>query len=241
MIRYLWAFLIILLFAGCQEVLVNNLSEAQSQRLCSVLAEKGIEFERELDSSGNWRIYVEKKHFRPALLLLKHNYLLADRNDPGLVEPSAFSTSLERKVHLQRLREQEIQHVLENLPGVVQARLLLSPAGDTGLKRSKNLQCGSLIVFANPLLQATPKQLRQIVAGATGLSARCLRTVVSNLAPVSTENPRLIAKPKSQPSNSFQFTALPRSFLAVAGSLSSLIGILVMMRIRLQGSNVSRG
>jgi type III secretory pathway lipoprotein EscJ len=240
MIRRLWIVMALLTISGCQEVLVSNLSEAQSQRLCAALGEKGISFDREINSSGQWSVYVEKSDLLRSLLLLKQNQLLTDYGTARTIEPSAFSTTYERKLHLQRKREQEIEQALEKMPGVVQARLLLSPDLEIRTESPKNSLCGSLIVLADSRLTISPKQIRQIVSGATGFSPRCLRTVINRLEEI---NPPISA-PHALPSileNDEVASSgdVLRKALGVVGLISTMAGVVIILRSRSQGRNVS--
>jgi type III secretory pathway lipoprotein EscJ len=231
--------LLILLLTACQEVLVSDLSEVQAQRLCSVLAEERIDFDRKLNSSGEWTIYVDKSDFHGSLILLKQNHLLTSSLDSRPIEPSAFSTSLERKFHLQKQREMEIQQALEKIPGVLQARLLISPDPEAKNHVRANGHCGSLILFVNSHLTATTKQIRQIVAGATGLSRRCIKTVISR---VNVERGKNLNLSNATFSNSeapkLSFETTLKSLVGGVGLLSVLVGMYFILRVRIQGENV---
>lgn len=160
---------------GCKEELLHNLNEGQANQVWIALEKRQIKVQKE-KSVGGWIISVEKQDVLRSLQLLQdlklpHGLWREKAPESNSIIPSKE----ERQLNRERQLAASIEGSLLSLPGVNDAHVhLVIPTTD-----SVNKSTASVLVVTNrPALH--PQQLRDLVAGATGIAKELVAVAIIN-------------------------------------------------------------
>ena len=173
--------LCILSFCACQETLLHDLDELRANRVLVALADSGVRAGK-AKRGGKWEVRVSSAEVAQALKVLDANRLLRrDLTRATASDSSLIKTREERKIFLERHLAWGIEHTLEAIPSVLEARVHLCMHVDHELRfgEKKPPQSASVLLVHREGRPIDTGQVKLIVAGAAGI-APSLITVVSS-------------------------------------------------------------
>ncbi|MFN8389857.1 MAG: hypothetical protein U0136_06175 [Bdellovibrionota bacterium] len=176
-----WLSVATLLFGcGCREEILHDLDELHANQVQLVLNHAGIESEK-VRSGALWNVTVSRSRSAGALSSLEQSRVLWRDLSRFKEQSGGFIQSRE-----ERARESErqvswtMEQTLERLPGVLEARVQLEIADQSAdLSAAHQPRSGSVLLVVNELKAPDVHEVKQLVAGGTGLSPEAISVVVA--------------------------------------------------------------
>ena len=163
---------ILILLTSCKQEILHELTEAQANQAWVTLSERGIEVEKRKSANG-WSVSVGSEQAVSGLTVLQELKIPSGLWRETISETSSLVPSKEER---QMLREQNLTKALEgtllSLPGVVDARVHIV------LPTSAPHGSGSVLVVAAKPEALSPQQIRDLVAGASGISPELIAVAI---------------------------------------------------------------
>lgn len=166
---------------GCQEEILHDLDELHANQVELLLANEGLDVQK--SKSGTvWNISVSRGEKIQALSALEKSRILTrelsrfQEQGQGLLQ-----TREEKRAAVEREVGRALEKTLESLPGVLEARVhFFLPEFDVlALQTKDSPGSASVLLIAKNSVAVDEGQVRQIVAGARGLSPTNISVVLS--------------------------------------------------------------
>lgn len=186
-VRSLTIIVVTLLFAGCREQVVHDLSEARANMILSRLTGAGMSGEKVRDAAGKWAISVPEYASASTIQFLERARLLTSRTGAGAPDRAGLLMSRheQRMVHERRLSS-EIETTLASLPGILDARVHLNlPFDEPFGPKQQRKSSASVLLVADAITNRPVDHIAALVAGASGINPRDVEVLIepAGLAP----------------------------------------------------------
>jgi type III secretion protein J len=144
-----------LLMAGCgRAVLYGNLSEQQANEVEAVLLAAKVDADKQLaENKKGWSVTVSKGDFPQAMRLLKSAGLPAEPFESmgEVFKKEGFvSSPTEERARYLFAMSQELSHTLEEIDGVVSARVHIALPENDPLTEGKKSASASVVIIEQP-------------------------------------------------------------------------------------------
>ena len=194
-----WSILlpVVILLGGCKVAAYHNLNESESNQMLGLLLSNNISASKDMTGKeGQVTLMVEESHLVDALDILhssgypKHKFDTVNQIFP----PGQLITSPEQqKVKMIYAKEQQLDHMLSEIPGVISGNVQLNEHISTDMsaleRNPKPPTAAALIVYASK--RNTPDYMVQIrslirnsMPGLTDENLSVVMMPVNNTAPV---------------------------------------------------------
>lgn len=184
-----------LLFCGCKESILHDLSESESNRIITRLQTNGIESEKEKQADGRWSIIVNQKDVSQAIRTIEMSRLIPKGSSEDKKPSSVGASREEQRFSLERGMSGELEKTLNQIPGVLESRVHLTlPSTDPvfGTRIEKSLSSASVLLIVEPEANINSSDVGQLVAGASGIPAKDVSVLQTIAAPqMKIEHPEL--------------------------------------------------
>jgi type III secretory pathway lipoprotein EscJ len=171
----------ILTLSACQESLLHGLDELRANRVLVALADAGIQAKKK-QAGSLWDVQVSNSDTTHALKVLEaHRLLRRDLGRAATKESSLIKTREERKIFLERHLAWSIEHTLEAIPQVLEARvhLCMHVANDMRLREKEKPQSASVLIVHGEDSTIDLSQVKQIISGAAGIDEKSITVIAS--------------------------------------------------------------
>jgi type III secretion protein J len=175
---------VLLVFSGCREQIVHNLSEIDANRLVTKLHDASLSGDKEKQADGKWSISVPSDETIRALKLLNDSRILRSESQKPIEKSSVISSREDQRFHYERSLSQEIETTLSSVPGVLEARVHLNiPPVDPLFGKSIGPGgTASVLLVTDNLLAASKEEIAGLVSGASGIKAEAISVLFSRSA-----------------------------------------------------------
>lgn len=227
--------LLLLLLAGCDEVILNELDEIRANKVKVVLADNGIEG-RKIRVGARWNIAVPADRAAAALRIVDSSRLLTRelsraRPDGG----NLFRSRDEREQQQQRATAEELSQTIEGLPGVLEAHVHLYRPPPEAFDQPGGRPSAGVVILAAQDFQLPPAAVVQIISGAAGIEPEKIN-VNKILLPANAAAP----EPHSPAgTGSAELPAVRPLWFAAAGLL--LLSLILLRRRKIQPPGAAAG
>lgn len=177
--------LLLVLLTGCKEVLYDNLSQREANKLVTTLRQSDIEAERVDEGDGMFSVLVERNRFAEAVTLLEQRGLPRERFDTMadvFTSDSLLSTPLEERARLAYALSQELMRSLTAVDGILDAHVHLTLSRELPLSNEATPATASVLLNHAPGfdIEALIPDVKFLVAqGVPNLSYRDVSVVTA--------------------------------------------------------------
>lgn len=158
---------------GCNEQIVHDLTEMDSNKLIARLHERNIMAEKVKQADGKWALSVDSAQTMAALTYLSENRLLNERAQTPIEKSSIISSREDQRFRYERALSREVEATILNIPGVLDARVHLNlPAVDPLFGQPLNSAPGSAsVLVVSSSSDVNHADVQSLVSGASGIPA----------------------------------------------------------------------
>jgi type III secretory pathway lipoprotein EscJ len=169
--------LLVILFAvffltGCEEAILHDLDEVKANKVKVVLAKANIPSTKEKEA-GSWSIKVSGSLVTDALTVIEENRLIKRELENAPPTSTNFLPSKsERVFFMQQQTSWSLEKTLEQIPGVLEARVHLfeSKSSPVSLDDEQEKQSASVLIVTDNEKGINIGDLRELISGATGIN-----------------------------------------------------------------------
>ena len=174
---------VVILFTGCKEQIVHDLTEYEANRVITSLDDIGLQVSKEKQADGKWTILVPGESVMTALKHLSATRAFAVRRAQKLDAASVVSSREDRQFRYERALSAEIESTLRSIGGVLDARVHLNIA-PTDPVFGRPLATGfqgsaSVLLIANNQLMTDESRIGYLVHGASGVPVEKISVLIS--------------------------------------------------------------
>lgn len=212
------------LLLGCDnQLLLNNLSQRQSNEVLAILQEHGVEATRKHDNKSGDSIRVSPDNFVIAVDLLR-KYNLPSKDPVEIIHAfpgdSLVASPQAERTRLLSLIEQRLEQSLLSIPDVVNARVHVSyPLNGNGT--AKPIQkVSSLVTYSG---NEDPKMMMNKIK--LFLTSSFAETTYDNVSVVIVNRPPLQYQLKSEPNDAIN----PMIIASLIAAIILLLGLLIFI------------
>lgn len=183
---HLIVFFIILLFSGCKEKILHNLSENDANRVIYVLAKENLTATKVSDGA-NWLIEIEQENMIKALEIIEQNRMINQMLERAKRDTERVSNFIQTKEEIQRRIEERISSNLEDtllrFPGVLEAKVHLTALSESriDLRQAKDSKSASALLVVDIDYQSQDEQIKNLISGASGVTPDKISIIVANV------------------------------------------------------------
>ena len=176
--------LILIASSGCEETILHDLDELRANQVLVVLSREGISAEKKREGAL-WNVEVSSSEISLALSTLEESRVLKRELSRFAEKSSGLMPSREERTYLaERQLAWNLEGTLEQLPGVLEARvhLYLENKEQFSLEPQKSSDSASVLVVYSGAHSPLPEEIREIVAGASGVKKESVSVIFSAAA-----------------------------------------------------------
>ena len=183
----------LLVFLGCREQIVHNLSEPEANRLLTRLHQGQIEATKVTGPDGSWALEVDKNNTIAALTLLEQSRIFQRSSSKANDDQSFLASREDQHYRLERALGAEIETTLNALDQVLEARVHLKlPQSELIFNQptaASSEGSASVLVIAPASTTLTEDQIRGLVAGASGVARDKIAVILSLVVQPAQKSP----------------------------------------------------
>jgi type III secretory pathway lipoprotein EscJ len=181
--KYLKGLTLAVLFflTGCEEAILHDLDEVKANKVKVVLAKANIASTKEKEGAS-WSIKVDSDLVTEALTVIEENRLIKRELENDTPTSSSFLPSKsERMFFMQQQTSRSLEKTLEQIPGVLEARVHLfeSKSSPVSLEDELEKQSASVLIVTNNEAGVDLGDLRELISGATGIEKEGISIMIS--------------------------------------------------------------
>lgn len=172
---------VILFLAGCEEAILHDLDEVKANKVKVVLAKANIPSAKEKEGVS-WSIKVSSDLVTEALTVIEENRLIKRELENAPPTSSSFLPSKsERMFFMQQQTSWSLEKTLEQIPGVLEARVHLfeSKSSPVSLEDELEKQSASVLIVTDDEAGIDLGDLRELISGATGIEKEGISIMIS--------------------------------------------------------------
>lgn len=176
------ALVVCLLLPACKEAIVHDLNELEANRVVSRLSEQHIISDKRKQTDGKWSIEVREEDFQDALLFLEKTRILRGDSAGNIDSISVVSSKEQQKLQYERAVSSELEATLENIEGVLFARVHLNPVKTDpvfGSRVDDGQATGSVLLLVGRAFSQPPTAIAGLIAGAAGIEPSRISVLVT--------------------------------------------------------------
>jgi type III secretory pathway lipoprotein EscJ len=232
--------ILLVLLTGCKETILHKLDESQANQIKVTLSRNGIKADKIFDGSY-WNVTVPKNEALHALTLLDNSRILRNDSRRSLERSKSLIPSREERTHfIERQLATSLEHTLERLPGVLEARVhLYLHATDTFpiSLPNENFTASVLVIVdksqSSRLDLITDQEIQKLVSGASGVQASSISVVITESTVVDkTLNASISEIQTQQTLNVFSVNRdMLNQLISIVG-LAILLFVLIILKSR---------
>ena len=174
--------LLVLVFCGCKERIIHNLSEEEANRYLARLHSGSIEAEKERLPDTTWAIAVPKGEVVQAIQFLSDSRVLPKRSRVGAEARGLISSRAEERFRFERAMSEQIADTISAIDGILEARVHLNLAPRDplfGRQISKNHKSSaSVLAIVSEGVSVEKEQLQGLVSGAAGIEMEAVSILI---------------------------------------------------------------
>lgn len=180
MLKRVMIIIALICLTGCKREIFSDIAPREATRAATILTAAGILLDQKLKTNGNWSISVEDSQLTSAMQVLDQ-YRLTPQIEEKPEEKSLFPTLEEEKRFSIKKLTLHLEETIKSLPGVLDARVLLSQIDEPEPFEKQKLQrqqSASIVVFATPIFSVTDEDIRGLVSGASGVLSEQIHVIL---------------------------------------------------------------
>ena len=190
--------LLLLSLTACQTVLYTELSERDAMEMIAILLQHGISATRLIAKDGSSTVEVPERHVADAVSILRSSHYPRngyDSMDKIFQQQGMISTPTAERAKLYYGISQELGHTLNDIDGVIDARVHIAPAASDPVTGVDKPATASVVIRydSGTTVSGLLPKIKLMVANAVQdlaydrVSVILLPVAVPHLAPVQTE------------------------------------------------------
>ncbi len=205
----------LIIFTGCREQILHDLSEQDANRVITVLHSQAIVGAKELQPDGKWFVSVSSDEAVNALGIISQKRIIKNEARP-IKKSSVMSSREAQRFEYERELSQEIEKTLLSIDGVFDARvhLKLTPIDPIlGTQREDNTGSASalLVLAKDTILERI--DIASLIGGAAGIKSGMVSIVIRETE--ETLNPIKINRSETSLSHYFKSNIIVTTVLGL--------------------------